>query len=51
MEILHLLWLPGVPHVEKEEEEQGLKMMEEEPGEHGKCDAEGEEADGGRRAA
>lgn len=27
MEILHLLRLPGVPHVEKEEQEQGLETM------------------------
>lgn len=48
MEILHLLRLPGVPHVEEEEEEeeQGLDTKEEELVEHGKYDGEGEK---GRR--
>lgn len=53
MEILHLLRLPGVPHVEKgveeeEEEEQGVETDEEESVEDGKCD---EKADGGRTGA
>lgn len=54
MEILHLLWLPGVPHVEEnweEEEEQGVEMKEEELVEDGKYDGGGEKADGGRRRA
>lgn len=53
MEILHLLRLPGVPHVEKEEQEQGLEttMGGAELVELARTsDAEGKEADGGGAA-
>lgn len=56
MEILHLLRLPGVPHVEaegekEEKEQQGVEMKEEELVEDGKYDDDKEEADGGRGGA